>query len=264
MIRPPELDGPARAIIAAGCGGHEPNELARARVRKRLDARLAAGLALVIAPASSAFAAVVKVAAVAFAAGALATGGVALYRRPAKSPAPAAVHDGRVRVRPTVAIAAPTPSMVDDIARQVDQKIQQQIQQQTQIDRQWEAGSATAGGRGVRPRHHIRIAAEPDHVPAPFGLADETALLVAANAALARHDPTGARALLAVYDHRGASGALLEERTATGILTACALGRVHEATAEASRFHTRWPRSPLTGRVDASCAGHPSAATVGP
>jgi hypothetical protein len=259
MIRPPELDGPARAIIAAGCGGHEPNELARARVRKRLDARLAAGLALVIAPASSAFAAVVKVAAVAIAAGALATGGVLLYRRPAKLAAPA-VHDGRVRVRPTVAIAAPPPSMVDDIARQVDQKIQHQIQ----IDRQWATGSAIAGGRGVRPRHPSRIAAEPDHVPAPFGLADETALLVAANAALARHDPTGARALLAVYDHRGASGALLEERAATGILTACALGRVDEATAEASRFHTRWPRSPLTGRVDASCAGHPSAVTTGP
>ena len=254
MIRPPELDGAARALIAAGSRGHEPNELARARVRKRLDARLAAGLALIIAPASSALAAMVKVAAVAFAAGALATGGVALYRRPAKSRAPAAVrapagvNDGRARQRPALAIAAPAPPVV-----QLDD-----------IDRHLAMGSAGAAAPGERPRHRTHVAAKPDHAPAPSGLADETALLVAANAALARHDPAGAQALLAVYDHRGTSGALLEERAATGILTACALGRGDEAAAAAARFHTRWPRSPLTGRVDASCAGRPRAATVGP
>jgi len=91
--------------------------------------------------------------------------------------------------------------------------------------------------------------------PDASDLAGETALLSAANAALARHDVAHAAALLSAYDRQRAPSLLGEEREATGILVACAAGRPGAARIAAARFRTRWPRSPLRARVESSCAG---------
>ena len=58
---PTELDAEMRAVIDAARSGHEPNELNRARVRRGVEYKLAAGIALAVGPASSALAAVAKV-----------------------------------------------------------------------------------------------------------------------------------------------------------------------------------------------------------
>jgi hypothetical protein len=110
------------------------------------------------------------------------------------------------------------------------------------------------------PRTHVRHRAPVAAPPPPpvenvSSLKEETALLGAANAALARGDTKRTQTLLEEYDHRPGSGLLAEERTVTGILASCAAGHVDAARAEARHFHARWPRSPLAARVDGSCAG---------
>ncbi len=72
------------------------------------------------------------------------------------------------------------------------------------------------------PRRHAHAAAPVDNTSA---LAQETALLGAANTALAHRDVASALALLDDYDHRARTGILAEERAVTGILTLCAAGR---------------------------------------
>ena len=107
-------------------------------------------------------------------------------------------------------------------------------------------------------KHHAPVAAPPvavENVSSSFGLKEETALLGAANAALAHGDVKRALSLLDDYDHRPGAAQLAEERTVTGILASCAAGHVDTARAEARHFHARWPRSPLAARVDGSCAG---------
>ena len=87
-------------------------------------------------------------------------------------------------------------------------------------------------------------------------LKEETALLGAANAALGRGDVKRALSLLDDYDRRPGRGVCSsQERVVTGILAACAAGRVDAAREDARQFRARWPRSPLGARVDGSCAG---------
>jgi len=113
----------------------------------------------------------------------------------------------------------------------------------------------------VAPPRHVAIKHRAPAAPAPVpvenvsSLKEETALLGAANAALARGDVKRALSALDDYDRRSGSAVLAEERTVTGILASCAAGHVDTARAEARHFRARWPRSPLAARVDASCAG---------
>src|SRR5262249_3316178 len=103
-------------------------------------------------------------------------------------------------------------------------------------------------------RRHARPApAAP--VESASALAEETSLIGAANTALAHHDVASALALLDDYDPRPGPGGPAEERTVTGILAMCAAGKPDAARAEARHFRARWPRSPLTARVDGSCVG---------
>jgi hypothetical protein len=51
------------------------------------------------------------------------------------------------------------------------------------------------------------------------------------------------------------NGTMVEERESERIVVLCALGRTDEARAAASAFLRDRPRSPLAGRVRASCGG---------
>src|SRR6478735_2769217 len=51
MVEPPDLDADMRGVIDAARGGYEPNEMARARVRRGVELKVAAGVALAIVTA---------------------------------------------------------------------------------------------------------------------------------------------------------------------------------------------------------------------
>src|SRR6478752_6109290 len=219
MVEPPDLDADMRGVIDAARGGYEPNEMARARVRRGVELKVAAGVALAIGPASSAVAGVLKVTAAVVTVGAVVTAGVYVaprYMAKHTSARPPATH---VATRPAP-VVAPAPR--------------------------------------AHIKHRAPVAAEAA-VPVEnvSSLKEETSLLGGANAALARGDVKRAQSLLQDYDRRPGAGSavLAEERAVTGILAQCAAGHSDAARAEARHFHARWPRSPLAARVDGSCAG---------
>ena len=239
MLEPPEMDADMRSVIDAARGGHEPNELARARVRKGVEYKLAAGIALAVGPtASVAFASAAKVTVAVVAIGTAVGAGVYVYPRLTAKPAPTRPTAQHVAARPAP-VEMPAPAEIPVIAPPP-----------------------------ARPhvKHHAPVAAPPvavEKVSSSFGLKEETVLLGAANAALARGEVKRALSLLDDYDHRPGAAQLAEERTVTGILASCAAGHVDTARAEARHFHARWPRSPLAARVDGSCAGN-GGGTAGP
>ena len=217
-----------RAVIDAARSGHEPNELNRARVRRGVEIKLAAGIALAVGPASSALAAVAKVTVAVVAAGAVVGTGVYVY------PRYIAKHEASrpaAHVAPRAPAAAPLPPIEAPAVV---------IQQ-------------AAPARAPNKRR-VAVAAPPA-VESASALKEETVLLAAANAALGRGDVKRALALLEDYDRRPGAGVLAEERAVSGILVSCAAGRVEVARTQARTFRTRWPRSPLAARVDGSCAG---------
>ena len=228
LMDPPDLDADTRSIIDAARPGHEPNEMARARVRRGLEVKLAAGLALAVGPTASAFAGVFKVTAAVVAVGAAVAAGVYVVPHYMSKPT-ARTPAAHVASRPAPTVTAPPTEIAAPVV------------------------VAPAPQKHVR--HHAPVAAPPPPVENVSSLKEETALLGGANAALARGDTKRAQTLLEEYDHRQGSGLLAEERTVTGILASCAAGHVDAARAEARHFHARWPRSPLGARVDGSCAG---------
>jgi hypothetical protein len=221
---PPALDDETRALIAAARGAHEPSEISRARVRRGVEVKLAAGLGLALAPASTALAGATKVTLVVAALGTAV--GTGVYTMKTREPKPAPVV---AKPRPVAAARPVVPPPVEKPAP---------------------AASAPAPA----PRRRAYAVAPTPEVSAS-ALAAETALLGAANTALAHRDVKSAIALLQDYDRRGGPGVLAEERTVTGVLVSCAAGRPDAARAEARHFRARWPRSPLAARVDGSCVG---------
>jgi hypothetical protein len=233
LMEPPDLDADTRSIIDAARAGHEPNEMARARVRRGLEVKLAAGVALAVGPAASAFAGAAKVTAAVVAVGAAVTAGIYVVPHYMSKPTTPRTPAAHVASRPAPTVTAPPIEIAEPVV------------------------VAPAPQKHVR--HRAPVAAPPPPVENVSSLKEETALLGGANAALARGDTKRAQALLDAYDQRPGSGLLAEERTVTGILASCAAGHVDAARAEARHFHARWPRSPLGARVDGSCAGSGSA-----
>jgi hypothetical protein len=228
MQEPPELDADLQSVINVARSGHEPNELSRARVRRGVELKLAAGIALVVGPASSAFAGALKVTAAVVAVGSVVGVGVYVYPRLTAKPVPVRAAVTHVAARPAPAPVAP-PAEIEEAPVVMPPRL--------------------------HIKHHAPAPAAPVAVLNVSSLKEETALLGAANAALARGEVKRALSLLDDYDHRPGAAQLAEERTVTGILASCAAGHVDAARAEARHVRARWPRSPLGARVDASCAG---------
>ena len=231
ILQPPELDTDTLSVIEAARPGHEPNEMARARVRRGIEIKLAAGIALAIGPATSAFAGALKVTAAVVAVGSVVGAGVYVVPRYVSKPAPVRAPAPRVA-------APPAPVFIPEVS----------------------SPEIAVPERVVTPPRapsKRRVAAAP--APAPVenasSLKEEIALLGAANAALGRGDFKRALSLLDDYDRRPGAGLLSQERMVTGILAACGAGRVNTAREDARQFRARWPRSPLASRVDGSCAG---------
>lgn len=85
----------------------------------------------------------------------------------------------------------------------------------------------------------------------------ETILLEGARRALKRGEASGALALLDEHAQRFPKGWLATDRAGERIIVLCGLGRRAEATREAKTFLDGRPKTPLTRRVESSCAGEP-------
>ncbi len=234
-----DLSPEARAIIDAGRDGDSAGDLERARVRRTLFAKIAAGGGAALA--SSSVAAAQGTAATAAAATTLplakilvplaivaagSVGGTIAWhaRGPAPMVRPAVVL---LAPAPTPRVAAPPPAI--DPAPVVAER---------------PAPRHTAVSHPTTLLHEAPVTTN--------RLAEETALLGSANAALRAGDSTRALSLLDDYDHRYPAGVLREEVLATRIIARCELG-AGGATAGAEAFLARHPKSPLAPRVRASC-----------
>jgi hypothetical protein len=86
-------------------------------------------------------------------------------------------------------------------------------------------------------------------------LAQELSLLQRARRALNRNDARLALGIVQSLDERFPNGVLMEERSATRILSLCQLERTQEARDQGHRFLAAHPRSVYAERVRDSCAG---------
>jgi hypothetical protein len=116
-----------------------------------------------------------------------------------------------------------------------------------------EVERASRGAASARPR----IARSPTPAAASMesSLAAELAMLQRARRALAAENGALALGIVEELDERFPKGLLLEERTATRVLSLCKLARVDAARREALRFLERYPASVYAERVRQSCAG---------
>jgi hypothetical protein len=108
----------------------------------------------------------------------------------------------------------------------------------------------------LRPAHRARVApaARTEAAVAPVNhLAEETALLASANAELRGGDARRALALLDDYDRRYPAGVLREEVLATRVIARCQQSPDRAARRAAETFLARHPASPLASRVRTSC-----------
>jgi hypothetical protein len=231
-----DLSPEARSIIDAGRDADGAGDIERARVRRELMAKIAAGAVTLAAseaaaattPGSSLTLAKILVPLAIVAGG---VGGTLAWRAQHKAPvAPAAVV--ATAVAPAPAPVAPPPVIAPTIVPTV--------------------APAPEPVRHTPPRRaHVaaRAEANTDH------LAEETALLASANAQLRAGDARRALALLDNYDHRYPGGMLREEVVATRVIARCQIGLSPDAAAKrgADGFLRRHPTSPLAPRVRSSC-----------
>jgi hypothetical protein len=115
--------------------------------------------------------------------------------------------------------------------------------------------AAAPPAKASRQKATPSVAAVAARAPQSSSLAAETALLQAARAALGSGDAHGALALLRQHAREYPSGALVEERLASQVFAACALGQRADAARAAAELIRRAPSSPLRARVLDSCAG---------
>jgi RNA polymerase sigma-70 factor (ECF subfamily) len=86
----------------------------------------------------------------------------------------------------------------------------------------------------------------------------EVRLLRGAQQSMRDGRPERALALLAEHDRQFPAGLLRQEGLAARVMALCALGRTAEARRDAAEFLNRWPASPLSAQVRASCGHEPS------
>lgn len=227
-MRDIELAPEEKSLIAAAREAQAPNPTQRLRVRKGLDAKLAAGVAVPLLATSSAMAMVGKVGAgVALLALTGTTTAYVISTRPAKAPPVQVRHPATAPAPAPIALPDPVPTVAPEVIPNDARPVP------------------------VRSRvPAVRRAAVP---AAPPDLAGELALLTQIGQATKHGDVARAERLLADYEQRFPAAQLAEERAAAGILLECAAGRTASARAQARHFLERWPRSPLVARINNSC-----------
>jgi hypothetical protein len=248
------LSREAQSILEAGRDLDGPGDLERARVRRSLLAKVAAGgiTAIAASTASGTASGAAGTAAAGGATGAAAGGAAAGFAAGIAAPlakllvplavlvaggiggtiawrakAPVVVTVPVVAAAPAVVVTAPPALAPAPLPTPVER---------------------------APARHRVHVAAparDVEAVPANR-LAEETALLAAANAELRGSDARRALALLDGYETRYPAGVLREEVLATRVIARCELGDANARRA-ADAFLTRHAASPLAPRVRTSC-----------
>lgn len=93
------------------------------------------------------------------------------------------------------------------------------------------------------------------HADGDDDLVRETRLMAKANEVMRSGDLRGALALFDQHAREFPRGVLGEERAVSRVVILCRLDRRDEATREGQRFLQTHPPSPLTRRIESSCAG---------
>jgi hypothetical protein len=260
-----ELTPDAQAILDAGRDLDGAGDLEKARVRRALFAKIVAGGAVLGAASTAAAdggaAATTTTGSVAASGGATATGTFATLATPlAKILIPLAVivgggAGGLVAWRAQRALG-PAPAPAPVTAPSVTPAPAPAAPALAPVI---EPAPTRAPAARATPAHHAHAAAparaEPAAAPATNRLAEEMALLAAANAELRRGDARRALSLLDDYDRRYPEGVLREEVLATRVIARCQLGGAPDKAARhgAAAFLARHPASPLAPRVRSSC-----------
>jgi hypothetical protein len=228
-----DLSRQSRAILEAGRHLDDPRPSDRARVRRALFARVAAGGAGgAVTLLSSSAAAAPSVAKVLLPLVLVAVGGVGgtLWWR-ARHPADATATS--IRAAAPVAVAAPVVEPTAVAAPAPEPQVQ-----------------PAPAAVNLPTRARARAVA-----PAPRNLRIETSMLAEANRALRDGEPRYSLRLLEDYDRRFPAGMLRQEMMATRIIARCQVAP-GAATKEAARaFLAQYPASPLASRVRGSCTG---------
>ncbi|MDI1482808.1 hypothetical protein [Polyangium sp. y55x31] len=269
-----ELGPEARAILLAGRDGDDPSPADRARLRRALSAAIAAGGAASVggeriadaattklgeAASATKIASAAKTGAV-FSLGGLAwkgmvallVGGAAsavailgptathLETPPAATHLEAPAQKGKTPPAPTRAEAEPTVIPIDDPPPPPAPELPH-------------APTVNAAPKRTAPTVATN---EPSPEPTDPLLA-ETRRLRAVHGAMKDGDPEQALRLLDENSASAEGQSLRAERTAARVLALCKLGRVDEARAEAARFLSESPGSPLADRVRKACPTSP-------
>jgi hypothetical protein len=233
-----ELAPEERTLIAAARDTAGPTEFQRARVRKGLDAKIAAGIAAPVLATSAGLATLLKVGAGVAIAAVIGSG--AIYLAGPRPSTPAALPDtSKPRPAHRAAVPLPTPASEPELAPDIEAP-----------------PAVVADPRATPSPSHPRstVRRREPTPPSPVDLAGELGLLTQASAATKKGDIAHVDEILRTYDQRYPAGQLAQERAAAGVLAHCAAGRREMARTEARRFVERWPRSPLVARIQGSCA----------
>jgi hypothetical protein len=209
----------SRALIAAARAGLEPDAAASARIRAKLDARLAA-------PAAAAGVSLKLLATLAFVGGIATFGALSLpaSARPTAATVPAFVE------------ATPLDVPVHVVAASPDAPAPQ-------------ASTATTKAIHAREAVHARAAVTP---AGEVSLAREVELIDRSMSALRAGHPADALAAIARYHHETADrGQLLEDASAIDIEARCALHL--DASAKLAAFDRAWPSSAQRSRLTTAC-----------
>lgn len=229
-----DLSRESRAILEAGRHLDDPRPSDRARVRRALFARVAAGgaggAATLLSSSAAAAPAAVKLLLPLVLVAAGGVGGTLWWR--ARHTADATATSAPVAA--PVTVPAPVVEPVAVAAPAPDPQVQ-------------------PAPAAVNPQPRSRAVA-----PAPRNLRIETSMLADANRALRDGQPGRSLRLLDEYERRFPAGVLRQEMTATRIIARCQVnpGAASAASKEAARaFLAQYPASPLASRVRSSCTG---------
>jgi hypothetical protein len=245
-----DLSPEARAILDAGRDGDGAGDLERARVRRALLAKIAAGGAVL---AGSSAAAAPTATGTTAGAGGVAASASALPLAKLLVPLAILAAGGmgagiawKVRRDAAPAAATSVPARPPERLAPVSPEAPPPV--------------AAPEPRSSPPRH-THVAARELAPPPTNRLTEETSLLASVNAALRGGESARALALLDDYDRRYPSGVLREEVLATRLIARCRLDDASSpgpagasAKADAELFLARHPASPLAPRVRSSCA----------
>ncbi len=227
-----ELGPDARAILEAARRLDDPTSVDRARVRRSLFARVAAGGATVLVTSSFSATVTAKIVlpiALVVAAGA----GASVWWRAHLEGPKAAVAASSVRaaeVAPPLSPEVPTAAAEPDLA----------------------AGPVAPARRRAVTAMTPKAADRPPTTTRR--LEQETEVLTRVNEALRGDDSRRCLALLDEYDRRFPDGLLREEALATRVIARCRLTPGAGARQDALAFLRQHASSPLTSRVRESCA----------